>query len=192
MEGGAKGQLGGMEMGEEERKRLASESQTWKCQGCGGITNSEILKAEEERCKEINGGQGSVKAAPKDQVPEELRFGFRDEMRNDESSTKGKEKQPLTGAQLGDEGGPATVDKKADARTVLSEDAAFSANVAPSMSAPSATAIAPAQPMQQHPLPSRTTSIPSATDNGVPAWVDKAIVAVVAGLAVMVAKKIAI
>lgn len=190
MEGGAKGQLGGMEMGEEERKRLALESRNWKCQGCGGTTNSEILKAEEERCKETNGSQGSAKAAPMDQVPDELRFGFRDEMRNDESSAKGKEKQPLTGSQVGEKDGTTPAEKDGDVHSARSEDVGSFATPKPSISSSATTAIASAQSVQQ-PLPTRTTSTTSESTNGVPIWVDKAIVGIVIGLAIMVAKKIA-
>lgn len=185
MEGGAKGQVGGMEMSEAERKRLAAESRSWRCQGCGGTTNGEILKAEEERCKEMEGSQGSAKAISTDQVPDELRFGFRDEMGKDETSAKGKEKQPLTGNQADNK--DETTVRGESVHSARSEDLGSSAPPMSSMSPPPASAMS----MQQT-LPTRTTSNPSDSTNGVPGWVDKAIVALVAGLAVMAAKKIAI
>ncbi|KAL9006765.1 MAG: hypothetical protein Q9188_000452 [Gyalolechia gomerana] len=185
MEGGAKGQVGGMEMSEAERKRLAAESRSWRCQGCGGTTNGEILKAEEERCKEMEGGQGSAKAIATDQVPDELRFGFRDEMGKDETSAKGKEKQPLTGNQA-DNKNETTV-RGESVHSAGSEDLGSSAPPISSMSPPPASAMS-----TQQTLPTRTTSNPSDSTNGVPGWVDKAIVALVASLAVMIAKKIAI
>ncbi|KAL8944740.1 MAG: hypothetical protein Q9216_000309 [Gyalolechia sp. 2 TL-2023] len=186
MEGGAKGQVGGMEMGDEERKRLAAESLSWRCQGCGGSTNGELLKAEEERCKEAEDSQGPAKTIVKDQVPNELRFGFRDEMGTDEKSDKGKEKQTLTSNQGSNKDVTTPIERGEGVRSTASEDIGSSAAPTSSISPPPA----PTMSMQQ-PSPTRTTSTPSDSTNGVPGWVDKAIVAVVAGLAVMVAKKIA-
>ncbi len=59
MEAGAKGQVGGMEMGEAERKLLAWESRSWICEGCVSA-NEEIFK-EEERRKNVTGrGRGNM------------------------------------------------------------------------------------------------------------------------------------
>ncbi|KAL8943793.1 MAG: hypothetical protein Q9211_000836 [Gyalolechia sp. 1 TL-2023] len=191
MEGGAKGQVGGMEMGEEERKRLAAESRSWRCQGCGGTTNGEILKAEEERCKEMEGSQGFAEAIATTQVPDELRFGFRDEMGKDETPAKGKEKQPLAGNRSDDKHETTPINRGENVQPVGSKDRGTSAPPISPMSPPPTPAISSAQATQQ-PLPTRNTSDPSDPTNGVPGWVDKAIVGVVAGLAVMVAKKVAI
>ena len=190
MEGGAKGQVGGMEMGEVERKRLATESRVWRCQACGGTTNEEILNAEEQRCKEKDGIQGTSKVSAKEQIPDELQFGFRDEMGR-ETSAKGKEKEPLTGGQSGNQDESVTSDRRESVHYAGPEDLRSSPPPpASAFSPPPAPTAIPGQRVRQ-PLPTRTTSIPSDSTNGVPAWVDKAIVGVVAGLAVMVVKKIA-
>ncbi|KAL8706889.1 MAG: hypothetical protein Q9201_000158 [Fulgogasparrea decipioides] len=185
MEGGAKGQVGGMEMGEEERKRLAAESRKWRCQGCGGSTNEEILKEEEKRCQEMEGNGTSAKSVTKEQVPDELRFGFRDEMGKEQPQDKGKQKEHISQ--------DAIEDKDKNVREERRESQHFAGPVSPvPISPPPAPTRAPAQPLRQ-PLPTRTVPIAQTpTDNGVPSWVDKAIVGLVAGLVVMVVKKIAI
>ncbi|MCJ1232648.1 hypothetical protein MMC14_000601 [Varicellaria rhodocarpa] len=73
MSGEAKGQVGGLEMTEEGRKRLATESRTWKCSGCGGRTNEEVLKEVEEICD----GQEERK---EEVLPEGLRLAYREEI----------------------------------------------------------------------------------------------------------------
>ncbi|KAL8989153.1 MAG: hypothetical protein Q9177_001899 [Variospora cf. flavescens] len=194
MEGGAKGQVGGMDMGEQERKRLAAESRSWRCQGCGGSTTEQILKAEEERCKELGEKPGSHKLGTKEQVPDELRFGFGDEMGKEESRAKGKgkERESTTETNAGDEGEGISNDRRESVHFAGPEDLR-SLPSPPQLSPPPAPTITPARPTRQ-PLPTRTVSVaPSASvENGVPGWVDKAIVGVIAGLLVMVVKKIAI
>jgi hypothetical protein len=51
-EKGSAGQVGGMEAKPEVRERLARESKGWRCEGCGGRTNSEIMRDWWEICKE--------------------------------------------------------------------------------------------------------------------------------------------
>ncbi|KAL8905867.1 MAG: hypothetical protein Q9207_002387 [Kuettlingeria erythrocarpa] len=191
MEGSAKGQVGGMNMGDEERKRLAVESRSWRCQGCGGVSNEEILKAEEERCEELEGTNGSAKAGVKEEIPNELRFGFRDEMGKDASAAKGKEREERPNDEVAERDTTASDDRRESVHFAGPEDL----RSLPSpvlISSPPASTANPAQPSRQ-PLPTRTTPTPSGSfDNGVPGWVDKAIVGVVAGLLVMVVKKIAI
>ena len=69
----AKGQVGGYDTTEAVRKRLAAESRSFKCATCGE-TNEDIIKASEERAKEMETGDEEV------EVPEELNLGFKDEM----------------------------------------------------------------------------------------------------------------
>ena len=47
----ARGQLGGMEAGEEVRKRFAGQSKAWKCSTCGK-SNEAIMQEQEEFVKE--------------------------------------------------------------------------------------------------------------------------------------------
>ncbi|KAL8960102.1 MAG: hypothetical protein Q9183_005521 [Haloplaca sp. 2 TL-2023] len=185
MEGGAKGQLGGMDMGEGERKRLATESRSWRCQGCGGTANEEILKEEEQRVKELEEKDGSKKTST-EEVPDELRFGFRDELGKGKSQDKGKGKEVIN-----DERESALDHRRASQHFAGPEDLK-SLQTPISLSPPPAPTIAPAQPLRP-PVPTRTTPVPEvSTNNGVPSWIDKAIIGLIASLAVMVVKKIAI
>ena len=51
-EKGSAGQVGGMEAKAEVRERLARESKNWRCEGCGGRTNNDIMREWWEVCKE--------------------------------------------------------------------------------------------------------------------------------------------
>lgn len=184
MEGDAKGQVGGMEMPQKERERLANESRTWRCHGCGGRRNDDILREEGGDARE---GQSTEHA-----VPEELKFGFRDQM------GKAEDKKP-TG----------TEQEKSQPQPVQSRSSEWIAPAGTSTAPPAPvdprTTSLPAPYNGPVPLePTRTTPAVAATSspqsitaatpqtqsNGVPAWVDKAITGLVAALAVMVFKKI--
>lgn len=159
MEGDAKGQVGGMEMPEKERRRLAGESKAWRCQGCGGRSNEDILREE--------GGEAGEGKENEHVVPEELKFGFRDEMAAAESRDAVEDK----GIQ------------------VVSTPAPDPSPASASTASPQPPVSSPSEAMH----PTRTVPIASTRQNqsaGVPAWVDKAITGLVAALAVMVIKKI--
>ncbi|MCJ1300283.1 hypothetical protein MMC08_003079 [Hypocenomyce scalaris] len=85
MAGEAGGQVGGLEMGEQGRARLARESRGWRCVGCGGRSNEEILKECDERAEHSKGDR------KEETVPDELRLGYRDELEKNEEG-EGKEK----------------------------------------------------------------------------------------------------
>ena len=170
MEGDAKGQVGGMEMPEKERRRLAGESRTWRCQGCGGRSNQDILKEE--------GGEGGEGKASEHVVPEELKFGFRDQMAAAESKdvARGKGKEAISASATNPV--PASASAASPSPPTMSPTEA----IHPTRTVPTASPshVAP-------PLPTATRQMQS---DGVPAWVDKAITGLVAALAVMVIKKI--
>ncbi|KAK0668849.1 putative ubiquitin-conjugating enzyme E2 J1 [Cercophora samala] len=89
METDVKGQLGGLEAGAEVRRRLAGESRGWVCGlGCsiggGGKRNEEVMGEHVRMCQEM----GVVETGEK--VPEELKMGWRDEM-GGVGDSKGKE-----------------------------------------------------------------------------------------------------
>ncbi len=172
MEGGAKGQVGGMEMGEEERRRLAGESRGWRCGGCGARSNEEVLREQDGEAKE-----GEERR--KEEVPEELKFGFRDEMGKEQQQSKDfaviKDSKPVA-AEL----------PSFTAPSISSSSSALPPNPALSASSPPATNTLFSQPLQPQPTPPTQMS----TSEAVPGWVDKAIVGLVAGLGVMVIKKL--
>src|SRR5450432_3645998 len=75
METDPKGQLGGLECTDEIRTRMAKASQMWKCTSCGK-SNLEIIKECEEAAKKVDNAK--VKEVV---IPEELKMGWKDEMR---------------------------------------------------------------------------------------------------------------
>jgi ubiquitin-conjugating enzyme E2 J1 len=85
METEAKGQLGGLDTNEAERKRYAERSVSWRCTACGK-SNGDILKecAEAARAKEAENGEGSSRI--EETVPPELKIGFKPD--NAESSSE--------------------------------------------------------------------------------------------------------
>ena len=168
MEAGAKGQVGGMEMGNEDRLRLARDSRGWACEGCGGRSNEDVLREQAKMAEEVGGNKTVEK------VPEDLKFGFRDEM------TMGKEKTITDGVETSNAG--------AGSRNPSSLTAPGSS--------PSTVSLSSQQPLSTRTITSPASSTrspyvrPPAASEPVPAWIDKAIAGVVAGLALMIIRKI--
>ena len=175
MEGDAKGQVGGMEMPEKERRRLAEESKSWRCQGCGGSTNEAILREQ--------GGEASEENKTAAVIPEELKFGFKDEMGTGENKSKGK-------GSVQDEASPTLTEKASESTSVDSKPPLTPSVTADSRGASPIHAVPSAPVPRSQPTPRRPT--PAQQSNGSPAWVDKAITGVAAALAVMVIKKVAL
>ena len=163
MEGSAKGQLGGMEMGEEERRRLAEGSRTWKCLGCGGGSNEEILKEVEEELEQA-GSQGDRKG----EVPEGLKLGYREDLVNKDDGEGAKRKSPTE----------TQTDQIQSQPSTNADSSPMSASTNSPLS----------QPTRTTPI-LRTTS---SSSDALPTWIDKAIVGVVASLAVMIIKKMVV
>ncbi|KAL8786192.1 MAG: hypothetical protein Q9195_008311 [Heterodermia aff. obscurata] len=181
MEGGAKGQVGGMEMGEAERRRLAQESNAWKCVGCGGRTNNEILKSQQEE---------GVTSSGAGVIPDELKFGYKDEM---PASSKAKSPESVR----------SEAQETEDAREVLTDtqESLSTDNSGKDSSAESSTSTStqartsplqavPSLSTQRPPQPLQTVGVrEAASQDAVPGWVDKAIVGVLAMLIVVVVRK---
>ena len=169
METDAKGQLGGLECNDTVRRRMAKESRAWKCSGCGK-SNEEILKECAEAAKE------SDSASRDEKVPEELKMGWKDEM--------GKDKEDTENAELA-EGFVQTapvVQPVAEAQPALYPPA----RPAQSVPQPTGTATRTTTPRR----PAAVAYQAQAQSEAVPAWLDKAIAAVVALLSIMVLKLI--
>lgn len=200
METDPKGQLGGLDTSEAVRKRLAGESRAWRCTGCGGRTNEEIIKECEEAAKAAEAEEGGSKS--KDvEVPTELKLGFRDEM----------EKAAAAAAAV--EGGSTAA---AAAAGVAGADDAESAELAEGFVQtvprqdlePQPPAAGAARPGQTVPQPTRTVPLPHAAHNlavpaqqtplqqrrtfndngGVPRWIDRVIATLVVCLVAMILK----
>jgi len=179
MEGDAKGQVGGMEMPGKERERLAGESRAWKCQVCGSRSNEDILKAE--------GGEAAKGKQTEPVVPEELKFGFRDQM----VKSEGENAEVRTKKESAPEGIPSSETAKITSTSALSEAPSEPAGPKPAQSSVSLppTRTLPAGPVVQVPQSIHTTRH-QGQSNGVPPWIDKAITGLVAALALMLFKKI--
>ena len=175
MEGDAKGQVGGLEMPETERRRLAEESRTWRCPGCGGRTNEAILQEE--------GGEASEGNQTAAVIPEELKFGFKDEIAKGQNEMKGKGNIP--------DGASPIHKEEVAAKTSADSDKQLKSSVTANEHVASPAAAGPSAPVPRS-QPTSRRPITTAQSNGSPAWLDKAITGVAAALAVMVIKKVAL
>ncbi|CAK7210952.1 hypothetical protein SBRCBS47491_000953 [Sporothrix bragantina] len=94
METDPKGQVGGLDASDAVRRRLASESSTFVCNGCGGRTNAAILaeSAEEEAAlKQKQSEEEKAAAAAADVVPPELKMAYRDELQSGSAASTSTE-----------------------------------------------------------------------------------------------------
>ena len=170
MDSEAKGQVGGIEASGEARRRLAGESGGWRCRGCGGRSNGEIMREREEAAR----GAEQVE----EKVPDELRLGYRDELGN------GKEKE---------EGEEPCADAAADTPVCQSVADALSStipipvvqNVAQTAPEPSTSAQRQTPALQQqHRLPQAAQQSISSS------WIDLAIGGLAVALGVLVLRKL--
>lgn len=188
METDPRGQLGGLDTSDAVRRKLAAESKAWRCNGCGGRTNDEIIRETEDAAKAAEEGEAG---ASKDvEVPTELKLGFRDEM----------EKAAAAAAAAG-AGAGAGVEAGADAESA--ELAEGFVQTVPRANLD--TSAGAARPGQTVPQPTRTVPLPNGgplpqaplqqqqrqalqNGGGVPRWVDRVIVALVICLVAMILK----
>lgn len=178
MEGGAKGQVGGMEMGKDERLRLARESRRWRCLGCGGKSGEDILKEEAEKVeregKKVEGGG--------EELPPELRMGFKDEMENGGSTGHSETLAPCSAGPSDEPSVCPPITSTASAQQPSPPQ--------PQTSTQSASLTFQIQPSTSSMNSSATVLPSSSPPEPLPAWIDNAIAGVVAGLAFMIIKKI--
>ena len=185
MEGGAKGQVGGQDMPEAERKRLAEESKIWRCSSCGGMTNDEILKAQQ-----TEGGSTSGEGV----IPDELKFGYKDQLRQENKNNK------LTvvrseGQQMGNVSrksrhsrGTTSIDSSQSHPTVGSSGSTSVPSHSSSLLGDSASSQSQ-QPIHSAAAAGATPAVQRPSQDALPGWVDKAIDGVLATLTIMIVKK---
>jgi hypothetical protein len=111
-EKGSAGQVGGMEAKTEVRERLARESKGWRCDGCGGRTNSDIMREWWEICKER--GVKVEEEMSLEKLPEGMSLETREPRPKAEGDQFQTGPQPPTSRTLlstspGDEAVPATL-----------------------------------------------------------------------------------
>lgn len=200
METDPRGQLGGLATGDDVRRALARESRDWRCHGCGGRSNGDIIRECEEAARAAEAEAGSS-TAREVEVPAELKLGFRDEM----------EKAAAAAAAAAGPGGGASAEATAqamdDAETAeLAEGFVQTVPRANLDDAASSMAASIARPGQTVLQPTRTIPLPNAAHNtavpmqqaqlqrqtldgnGVPKWVDRVIAALAVSLLAMILK----
>lgn len=176
MDTDAKGQLGGVECSRDARERMARDSGKWTCAGCGK-SNAETMKEREDAVKEIVGMEGK---RTEEEVPEELRLAYRDEL---------GQKEEADAEKLDKEKGKAVeeeVQPGASTQSTTTAAPVHAASTQPSssavVSAAGPTGTIPAVPLQQMAQQSADRSL---------AWIDACIWCVLAMLLFMVIKKFA-
>jgi ubiquitin-conjugating enzyme E2 J1 len=169
MDTDAKGQLGGIECGEKARQKIAGESGKYTCPACGK-SNEEIMEEREEIARELEKREGKMQ---EEEVPEELRLAYRDEL--------GK------GGRKDDEGvkEPKGKERAVDVTPPTTSTSTSTATPAPRTK--SAPALAP--------RPTRTTQpalrqLAQQTPDPSMAWIDAGIYGLVAVLLFMVFRKL--
>lgn len=167
MDTDAKGQLGGMDASEEVRKRLAGQSKMGRCVACGK-SNEEIMREQDEAVK-AQGGD-----AKQETIPEELRLAYRDDLSKDDKTkaetSKSSAPPPAPAAAVA----AAPVPTPTTSTTTQTRPASGPAPV------PTATAAAATQQQQRR---------QPAEDEGIPAWIDKAIYGVIGAIIFLLWKK---
>jgi ubiquitin-conjugating enzyme E2 J1 len=182
METDARGQLGGLETTDAVRQRLANESSAFKCSACGK-TNSEIIQECEERAKEASSSAQEV------EVPKELNMGWRDEIgakkegenKTEQTNDDAETAQLAEGfVQTAPDAGPA------DDNTPAPQPQIDIQNPTPTRTIPLP---APAAQAPVHvPIAVQAQQARRASDDGVPLWLDRAIVVLVVLLVALVLK----
>lgn len=160
MDTDVKGQVGGLSANEDARKRFATASVNWTCASCKK-SNRAIMAEREEACK--GAGEGKAK---EEVVPEELRLAYREELDG--------VKEVGDVAETGQKkfGNPSADSTEPGIRIVSSESTG------------------PGQSLNTHVAPQGQVQVQQAPRQSEDAWMDKAIYAIAALLALLIARKI--
>lgn len=188
METDAKGQLGGLDTSEADRRRCAEGSGAWKCANCGR-SNVDILKECEAAVKlqEADGESSRVE----EKVPEGLVIGSREELGlQPNGADRPAQKDEETEAELA-EGFVQTAPASAPSSPYPAARPAQSVPQ-PTGSHSHTSHPAPANPVQQATIAPRAQVQlqQQISADGVPIWVDRAIAGIVICLVFMITKMI--
>jgi ubiquitin-conjugating enzyme E2 J1 len=186
---------------------MASQSRAWKCAACAK-TNLEILTDCEIEAAKLTPDAKK----PDEAVPKELKMGWRDEMSTSTGKVgTGKAEPSTNGIIAGDEDADRESDELAEgfvqtAPMLASSNGLLAADAGPGPQQAQAQTLSAtypaARPAHSVPQPTATMPLPPApavqlqqlqqrrrqSNDGVPEWVDKAIVGIVACLIVMILK----
>lgn len=184
METDPRGQLGGVETTDSVRRRLAGESGSFRCPTCGK-SNEEIMKDSEARCAE----QGDVSRDPVE-IPSELKLGYRDEIESKKTENTDRRNSVSTDAVSANSVDAETAElAEGFVQTAprVTESVGLAPAAAPGQGPAQPTAVnedaAVARPVQPALAGHRRNS-----DDGVPLWIDRAIVVLVVLLAALLLK----
>lgn len=173
METDPKGQLGGLETPNATRKRLALESQTFRCPACAR-TNKEIIK----ECEEQAAALGTASADDKE-IPSELKMGWKDEMNG---TAVMEHEKPEPGEKAESDAETARL-AEGFVQTAPVDGSSAPSTAPPTAPGPRADAPPPAvAPPRQPPAASQRRPLATAqrqqarANNGVPQWLDQLIV----------------
>ncbi|KAM0722737.1 hypothetical protein Q7P37_002178 [Cladosporium fusiforme] len=156
MDTDARGQLGGMEVAEGVRRRLAGESRAWKCAGCGR-GNEEVMKEQEDAA--LAGDDGGKE----EEVPEQLRLAFREDL------AKGKEGQAKV-----EDAAASGIAESVNATTPQPASAAVP------------QALPATRPVPTPTIQVQQRRAPAAQVEEIPAWIDKAIIGLIFAIGTIV------
>lgn len=184
METDAKGQLGGLDTSDAVRRRLAGESGAFRCSACAK-TNAEIIRECEEAAKKASDEAGPSAEV---EVPKDLKMGWRDEMEKPSAAS------PPAGVSTEAEAAAATAAPSVEDAEAAELAEGFVQTIPIQRQEVSVdTASLPARPGQTVPQPTRTVPLPvpqaavvpalaqaqlhRQSNDGVPLWIDRTIVA---------------
>jgi ubiquitin-conjugating enzyme E2 J1 len=206
----AKGQVGGMDMEKVGRERLARESGAWRCGVCGGGKGlKEVMEEVAEKVKQVEheGGEKSKE----EEVPEELARGLREGMKEERKKGDEEKEERKKGDEEKEKGGDVEGESKAEAGAATSRPEELPARPAQGVSKPTRTisqeqSASELQASSRLPAVTTPARLPSqlpsqasqqqmqqqrqSQDNGVPPWLDRAIMGVVACLGFMIIKRL--
>lgn len=217
MAGEAKGQVGGLDMNIKGRESLAVESRKWRCVGgCGGRANEEILQECEKEWR-ANGGadQDGASQVPEElrlQYRDDLERGPPTPTggANSGSGTRDGSSSPLlagpaaslltrskpppsplraTISSSDSPSRPTSIPPSASTPAMASSSSSRPTTVAMASSVPPTPAVIPPTPSSAAGNQVRQRPTVSAEAEGIPSWVDKAIVGVMIALALMLIRR---
>ncbi|KAI2983786.1 hypothetical protein CBS147344_7514 [Aspergillus niger] len=181
MDGDAKGQVGGLDVGEEVRRAYARSSRGWRCEGCEGSSlrgNEEVMREWWGVCREAG-----VRVEGEDFGGE---FGV-DEQEDEKKVVEEEEEE--------EEGVDEAAAAGADAAVTAATDTPRVQQEPPSQPQPQPQ---PQQQLQQHTPPATRPSVPAtpasasapATTSQDTPWLDRAIVGVIIALVAMILRRL--
>lgn len=160
MESDAGGQVGGMSAAENVKLRLAAESTHWKCSGCGGKTNEDVLREQEDLCG-------------KDEEADKARKEKEEKLAKDISFTP-KDKSDTTNITPAEQPTPITP-----------TSASVSTQSQPIQAPQPPARVVPAQPVQTQ-QQQRQPLVPHVSRD---VWLDRAILGISAALIIMILRQ---